>query len=291
VDPHPKDSSEPVLGDIDELETILMSNAIDEVVIALPVKSMYDQIQKAIGICERLGTQSQYSIDLFATKITKRRSVDPNDPSLILLHMIHNETGMALKRLTDIIFAGMSLILLSPLMLVLALCVRMSSKGPILFRQPRYGLNRRIFTMLKFRSMVVNAELEQSKLEHLNEAGGPVFKMQSDPRVTMVGRFIRKTSLDELPQLWNVLVGDMSLVGPRPLPIRDVSRFSEAWLMRRFSVPPGITGLWQVSGRSKTTFAHWITLDLEYIDRWSLLLDFKILAKTLPAVLRGEGAV
>jgi lipopolysaccharide/colanic/teichoic acid biosynthesis glycosyltransferase len=145
--------------------------------------------------------------------------------------------------------------------------------------------------MLKFRTMVVDAESLQEALEKKNEASGPVFKMKQDPRVTPLGRFLRKTSLDELPQLFNVLLGDMSLVGPRPLPRRDVSRFEDSWLMRRFSVKPGLTCLWQVNGRSNTSFDHWIAQDLEYIDRWSLRLDLEILVRTVPAVVRGSGAM
>ena len=138
--------------------------------------------------------------------------------------------------------------------------------------------------------MVVDAEQQQTVFEHLNEVKGPTFKIRNDPRITRLGSLIRKTSVDELPQLFNVIRGDMSLVGPRPLPMRDVSRFPEAWLMRRFSVKPGLTGLWQVSGRSNTSFANWIQLDLEYIDRWTFLLDVQILVRTLPAVLRRDGA-
>jgi lipopolysaccharide/colanic/teichoic acid biosynthesis glycosyltransferase len=144
--------------------------------------------------------------------------------------------------------------------------------------------------MLKFRSMVVNAEALQAQLEHLNETKGPAFKIKKDPRITPIGSFIRKMSIDELPQLVNVLKGDMSLVGPRPLPTRDVKRFSEPWLLRRFSMTPGLTCLWQVSGRSNTDFDNWIDLDLQYIDNWSLTMDFVILLKTIPAVLKGRGA-
>jgi lipopolysaccharide/colanic/teichoic acid biosynthesis glycosyltransferase len=171
------------------------------------------------------------------------------------------------------------------------LVVKFTSKGPVIFKQQRYGLNKRRFTMYKFRTMVADAEARQRELESLNQTSDPTFKLRGDPRITTVGRFLRNTSLDELPQLINVLLGDMSLVGPRPLPVRDVSLFSEAWFMRRFSVKPGLTGLWQVSGRSNINFSQWIKLDLEYIDSWSVLLDLKILARTLPAVLRRDGAM
>ena len=290
VDSGPPEPVSNLLGGIDCLEAILVANAIDEVIITLPVKSRYDDIQESISICERVGVQSRFSTDLFATQVTKRRSFDHDDPSSVLLHMVHNETGRTLKRAVDVFVSITCLVCLSPVLLAVALCIRLTSDGPILFRQERYGLNRHLFSMYKFRSMVFDAEKKQGELEHLNEKSGAVFKIKQDPRITSVGRFIRKTSIDEIPQLWNVLRGEMSLVGPRPLPVRDVSRFSEAWLMRRFSVPPGITGLWQVSGRSDTSFNHLIELDLTYIDQWSLLLDLKIVAMTFPAVFKGSGA-
>ncbi len=175
-------------------------------------------------------------------------------------------------------------------MLAAAAAIKMTSAGPILFTQERFGFNRRRLRMYKFRTMVIDAEARQAELEPLNQAKGPVFKIRNDPRVTRVGRFLRKTSIDELPQLLNVLKGEMSLVGPRPLPVRDVSRFTEASLMRRFSAKPGLTCLWQVSGRSDTSFDRWIEQDLEYIDQWSLALDLQILAKTVPVVMKGSGA-
>jgi exopolysaccharide biosynthesis polyprenyl glycosylphosphotransferase len=195
-----------------------------------------------------------------------------------------------IKRVFDVTAGGLGLIALAPLLAAIALAIRLTSPGPTFFIQERYGLNRRIFRMYKFRTMVANAEALQLALEHLNEAAGPVFKIRDDPRITAVGRFLRRTSLDELPQLINVVMGDMSLVGPRPLPLRDVRHFSEGALMRRFSVRPGLTGLWQVSGRSELGFEDWIRLDLQYIDRWSIGLDLKILLRTVPAVMRGEGA-
>ncbi len=290
VDSRLMDGCDGLLGSLDELESLLMRHVVDEVIIALPMKSNYDGIQAAIAACERVGVQSVYSMDLFATEVAKRRSVDQTDASAVVLHMVHNDHRRIFKRAVDLAGAAAGIALLSPLLAVVALLVRVTSKGPVIFCQDRYGLNKRTFRMYKFRSMVADAEKQQARLEHLNETTGPVFKIREDPRITTVGRFIRKTSIDELPQLFNVLRGDMSLVGPRPLPMRDVSRFSEPWLMRRFSVRPGLTGLWQVSGRSNTGFAHWIKLDLEYIDRWSFLLDLKILARTVPAVLKKEGA-
>jgi lipopolysaccharide/colanic/teichoic acid biosynthesis glycosyltransferase len=166
----------------------------------------------------------------------------------------------------------------------------LTSAGPVFFVQERVGINKRRFKVLKFRTMVVDAERRQQTLETLNEATGPVFKIRNDPRITPLGKFLRKTSIDELPQLCNVLNGDMSLVGPRPLPVRDYNGFSQDWHRRRFSVRPGITCLWQVNGRSRLPFEKWMELDMEYIDRWSLWLDLKILVKTVPAVLKGSGA-
>jgi exopolysaccharide biosynthesis polyprenyl glycosylphosphotransferase len=204
--------------------------------------------------------------------------------------VVHNDHRIRVKRVFDVLGSGIGILLLSPVFLATILAVKLTSRGPIFFKQERFGLNKRTFGMLKFRSMVVDAEARQAALEHLNETSGPAFKIKNDPRITPIGRFIRKFSIDELPQLFNVLLGDMSLVGPRPLPLRDVGKFSEAWLMRRFSVRPGLTCLWQVSGRSNTDFDRWIELDLEYIDGWSLALDTKILFKTVPAVLKGRGA-
>ncbi len=291
VDSAPVEGSYAVLGRTDHLESILMRQAVDEVILALPVRSKYDEMQRAIDACERVGVQSTYSADLFSTQVTKRCSIATRDPTSVALHMIHNrKAGQVLKRVLDVVGAGLALLFLFPLMIVVGLATKFSSDGPILFCQERFGLNRRTFLMYKFRSMVQDAELKQQHLEHLNETDGPVFKIRNDPRITPLGRFLRRTSIDELPQLFNVLLGDMSLVGPRPLPTRDVIRFAEGRLMRRFSVRPGLTGLWQVSGRSNTTFDHWIKLDLEYIDRWSPGLDIVILARTLPAVFRGKGA-
>lgn len=173
----------------------------------------------------------------------------------------------------------------------MALLIRLTSPGPVLFRQQRAGLNGRPFTMYKFRSMVTNAEQLKHELEQLNEMSGPVFKLTNDPRVTPIGRFLRRYSIDELPQLINVLRGEMSLVGPRPLPLDEVARFDDVAHRRRLSVKPGLTCLWQISGRSELRdFKEWVRLDLEYIDHWSLWLDFKILLRTIPVVLTAKGA-
>jgi exopolysaccharide biosynthesis polyprenyl glycosylphosphotransferase len=293
VDSDPRDTlavSNRILGGLDQLEEILMRQVVDEVVITLPMKSMYAEIERAIYTCERVGVQSQYSMDVFKTSVTKRCYTDHREPNRVILEMVHNDHRRHLKRAIDLVASFIGLALLAPLFLVVAIAIKLTSNGPIVFKQERYGLNKRKFHMYKFRSMVVDAEARQAQLEHLNETAGPTFKIKKDPRVTKIGAFIRRSSIDELPQLLNVLKGDMSLVGPRPLPTRDVTRFSEAWLMRRFSVKPGLTCLWQITGRSDTTFDRWMELDLTYIDQWSLSLDMKILAMTFPAVLKGKGA-
>jgi exopolysaccharide biosynthesis polyprenyl glycosylphosphotransferase len=196
---------------------------------------------------------------------------------------------LLLKRIMDIILSLVGLIVLSPLLVIVALVVRFTSPGPVLFAQERVGMNKRLFKLYKFRSMYMDAEKRRRELEHLNEMDGPVFKMKNDPRVTPIGRFIRKTSIDELPQLLNVLRGQMSLVGPRPPLLAEVDRYE--WLYRRrLSIKPGITCLWQISGRNEISFKQWMEMDKAYIDNWSLWLDIKILAKTIPAVLFSRGA-
>jgi len=193
--------------------------------------------------------------------------------------------------MVDVLASTVLVVFLTPLLVLIALAIKFDSKGPVFFLQERMGYNKRRFRMVKFRTMAVDAEARMQEVEHLNEKGGPIFKVCNDPRVTRVGRWLRRTSLDELPQLFNVIPGDMSLVGPRPLSMRDALGLEEAWQKRRFSVKPGLTCLWQVSGRSNLSFEQWMQLDLVYIDRWSLGLDFWILLRTIPAVLTAEGAV
>jgi exopolysaccharide biosynthesis polyprenyl glycosylphosphotransferase len=280
----------PFLGKIDDMESLLMRLPVDEVIIALPIKSHFNEIEDIIAVCGRAGIQTQYSLDLFTTAAAKHHAVGAVDGSRVVLEMVHSDHRLLLKTTFDRIFATLGLILVFPIMLAIAVIIKLTSPGPVFFVQQRFGLGKRMFGMIKFRSMSVDAEARQEELEHLNEIDGPIFKIKADPRVTRFGAFLRKSSLDELPQLFNVLRGEMSLVGPRPLPSRDVARFNEAWLMRRFSVKPGITGLWQVSGRSTADFDNLIKLDLRYIDRWSLALDIKIILRTFGAVLKGRGA-
>lgn len=278
------------LGKTEVLASLLKAQPVELVLIGLPVKSQYEQIQRVIDICESAGVECQYMGDVFATsRVTLQSPSAPSDfavlgdPPRDLRHWI--------KRGVDLLLAGALSLILLPLAAVIAVAIKLTSPGPVFFVQQRYGYNRRRFPMFKFRTMVVDAEKRQAELEAMNEAAGPVFKLRADPRITRVGAFLRRTSLDEIPQLLNVLRGEMSLVGPRPLPLRDVSRFDKPRLLRRFSVPPGLTCLWQVGGRSNTQFDEWIRLDLQYIDEWSLGLDFRILAQTIPAVLRGHGAM
>jgi exopolysaccharide biosynthesis polyprenyl glycosylphosphotransferase len=276
---------------IDQLPDFLLRNVVDEMIVATPMRSCYDVAQRAVYMAEAAGVRVMSSGDIYSLQhSTVLRARMPLFIELVPKDEKHlaSET---IKRLFDFCIAGASLILLSPLFIVIAIAIVTTSRGPVFFIQERYGYRRRRFPMWKFRSMVVDADALMASLENRNEAKGPIFKIKDDPRITPVGRFLRRTSLDELPQLWNVLLGDMSLVGPRPMSVRDVSLFSQAQLMRRFSVRPGITGSWQVAGRSSLSFDQWVALDFTYIDQWSLSLDFKILAKTVPAVLKRSGAV
>lgn len=293
VDSSPRDIHGPgdqLLGRISDLEDILMRQVVDEVIIALPLRSQYSAIERVISICERAGVEVQYLEDSFDLSRSVHFYRDEHDHRKVVLKMVQDDYRHRIKRGLDVIGAMFGLVLCLPLFIFVAILIKCTSEGPVFFKQERYGLNKRTFFIYKFRTMIVNAEAAQAALEHMNQNSGPVFKIFRDPRVTKVGALLRKTSIDELPQLINVLKGEMSLVGPRPLNLRDVGRFSEAWLMRRFSVKPGLTCLWQISGRSNISFDRWIALDLHYIDHWSLTMDLKILAMTLPVVLRGTGA-
>ncbi len=281
-----------VLGSLSQMATILTENIIDEMMIALPIRTFYEEMATIVHIAEEQGVTVRIHSDLFNLQLARVVAEQLDELPIVSLYTgPRGNWEQRLKRLIDIVGSATLLVSLSPLLLLIAALIKLNSTGPALFAQARLGYHKRRFKMFKFRTMVVDAERRQAELEQLNEAGGPVFKMKHDPRVTSLGHFLRRTSLDELPQLFNVLLGDLSLVGPRPLPERDFQQFDAFWLNRRFSVKPGITCIWQISGRSNTSFEHWIRQDLEYIDRWSLLLDLKILCKTIPAVLRGTGAM
>jgi exopolysaccharide biosynthesis polyprenyl glycosylphosphotransferase len=277
--------------DFQSLPSFLRGNVIDEVGIFLPLRSFYEYASQVAAIFEQHGIIMRFDADLFNLKIARRRT-DVFDGQAQITAQGGGLDGWSLflKRPIDLIGSLLLLILLSPVFLIAAVLIKATSTGPILFGQKRVGLNKRQFVMYKFRTMVPNAEELQRGLLHLNEMTGPAFKITSDPRVTRIGRFLRKMSIDELPQLFNVLRGDMSLVGPRAMSVRDYEFFNQDWQRRRFSVRPGITCLWQVNGRNSIPFEEWMELDMQYIDEWSIWLDLKILARTIPAVLRGSGA-
>ena len=245
-----------------------------------------------ISACEIEGVEAWLSADFLRTNIA-RPDFDAfgSKPMLVFRAAPSVSWTLLLKHLFDRTVALIILILFSWLFLGIAIAIKLTSKGPVIFRQSRGGKNGRPFEMLKFRTMVTDAEMQRDELQRMNQMDGPVFKIDKDPRVTRIGHFLRRTSLDELPQFWNILRGEMSLVGPRPLPIYEVKRFETTAQRRRLSMKPGLTCLWQVMGRNRiTSFREWVKLDLEYIDNWSLWLDAKILIKTVPAVLLGSGA-
>ena len=277
------------LGPLDNLPAVLDEEQPDEVIITLPW--MYHR--KIMGIvreCERRRVRPRIVPDLFQMSLTQVNVEDLGGVPLIGVRAVAISKGALLvKRLIDVTVAVVGLVLCAPLFLLIALAIRLDSPGPIIFRQTRVGLRGRHFEMYKFRSMHVGAEEQQDMLADLNEADGPIFKIRDDPRLTRVGRILRRLSLDELPQLVNVLRGEMSLVGPRPPIPAEVEKYQE-WHKKRLEAPPGMTGLWQVSGRSRLSFDEMVLLDIYYIENWSLWLDFKILMRTIPKVLLGEGA-
>ncbi|AJE04817.1 hypothetical protein GPICK_04935 [Geobacter pickeringii] len=286
-----RDSGYPLVADFRELPGFLRSTVVDEVAIFLPLKSLYQQGSLVVSQCEEQGIIVRIPPDLFSLKVAHATTEElQSDPVITFATGAMEGWPIVAKRFLDLLASTALLLVLAPLLALVAATIKITSPGPVFFAQERLGHNKRRFRMYKFRTMVADAERRQACLEHLNEAGGPVFKIRNDPRITPLGKFLRKTSIDELPQLFNVLRGDISLVGPRPLPVRDYEGFDQDWHRRRFSVRPGITCLWQISGRSNISFDRWMELDMEYIDRWSLWLDIKILVKTIPAVLRGVGA-
>jgi exopolysaccharide biosynthesis polyprenyl glycosylphosphotransferase len=284
-----------LVADLEELPTYVRRNVVDEVVLALPIRSYHTLASTIAGACEQQGIIVRFMPNIFDLKEAKHRTDDLGHDEGLVSHdaTVTDAWGLAIKRAIDVLVSAAAIILLSPVMVLTAALVKLTSPGPIFFIQKRLGRNKRMFEIFKFRTMGVDAEKRLKDLEHQNEADGAVFKIKNDPRITSIGRLLRKTSIDELPQLFNVLKGDMSLVGPRPLQVRDYELFEtycQDWQRRRFSVRPGITCLWQIKGRSSTTFEKWMELDLQYIRTWSLWLDLEILAKTVPAVLKGSGA-
>jgi exopolysaccharide biosynthesis polyprenyl glycosylphosphotransferase len=276
------------------LPTFIRHNVVDEVVIALPVRSFHSDACGIAALCEQQGIIVRLLSDLFNLKGALPKTEEMEGAGLIT-HYTTAMTGWprVAKRSFDFIVTLALLILLAPLLVAIGILIKLTSRGPVLFVQKRIGLNKRTFNIHKFRTMVVNAEDKLKEIEHLNEVSGPVFKIKKDPRLTPVGSFLRKTSMDELPQLLDVLRGEMSLVGPRPLQLRDYDLFTQScedWQRCRFSVLPGITCLWQINGRSLLPFEKWMELDLQYVRKWSFWLDLKILAKTVPVVLKGSGA-
>ncbi len=278
-----------VLGTVEDLQKIISLHPIDEVHIALPLLDL-DTIASLLEICEEQGIRTRVMMDLYSPSISQVHLEDFRGTPMLTFTASPMETWeMVLKETFDRVGALVLILLLFPLFLFLALCIKLSSKGPVFFVQERVGLHKRRFLIYKFRTMVHNAEELLESLQDRNELSGPVFKIKDDPRCTFVGRLLRKTSLDELPQLINVLKGEMSFVGPRPPLPSEVVQY-EPWQHRRLSMKPGISGLWQVSGRNQVDFERWMRLDLQYIDNWSLKLDFIIILKTLPAVMLGKGA-
>jgi exopolysaccharide biosynthesis polyprenyl glycosylphosphotransferase len=280
----------PVLGTCADLEEILRARPVHEVYIAGYATRHAESMQKAIRTCEKFGVP--FALPAYSFRLERAQPALPSAVSDGYLHYLPHAPRpyqRSLKRLFDIFAATVALVLLSPLLLAVAAIIKLTSKGPIFFRQQRVGLHGRPFHMFKFRSMVANAEELKEKLRALNEQSGPVFKMKNDPRVTPIGRFIRKYSIDELPQLINVLRGDMSIVGPRPPVPKEVAQY-EGWQRRRLSVRPGLTCIWQVSGRNQISFKEWMYLDMRYIDHWSLSEDMSLILQTFPVVLTGRGA-
>jgi len=280
-----------LVSDLANLAEYLRNNVVDEVAIYLPIRSLYTYAAQAAALCEQHGIIVRFDLDIFGLKTAKSRAeAFDSDHHIAAYSGQQNDWPWLAKRTLDIVGSSLLLLLSSPLLMIVALSIKLTSKGPAFFLQERVGLNKRRFMIYKFRTMVSGAERAIRQLEQQNEMSGPVFKIRNDPRITPIGKLLRRTSIDELPQLLNVLKGDMSLVGPRPLPLRDYQGFSEDWQRRRFSTRPGITCLWQVNGRNSISFEQWMKLDIQYLDEWSFWLDLKILARTIPAVLKGTGA-
>ncbi len=280
----------PRLGGIEQLQTCITRESLHEVFVGLPLRSFYEAIQGMVHTCEQHGISLAVPADLFRLKVASNQLMYVDDLPVISLSAVpETQFWLAIKRMVDLTLSTLLLIPLLPVFFAVGILIKLDSKGPMFFLQERIGQNQRRFKMIKFRTMVPNAEALKKELEALNEADGPVFKIRNDPRLTRIGGFMRKHSLDEFPQLINVWTGQMSLVGPRPPVYSEVVRYTWAQ-RRRLSVRPGMTGLWQVSGRSDVGFEEWVGLDLQYIDTWTLSQDFIILFKTFKEVFYGRGA-
>jgi exopolysaccharide biosynthesis polyprenyl glycosylphosphotransferase len=280
--------SRPILGSVEDIEDILHSQVVDEVAVCLaPTAAQY--LEPITGLAAGEGKTVRIPVDP-VQEILPTAYQEEFDGFLVrsLIHDGQREVGLVAKRVLDIVGAGVGLLLLSPLLIGTAIVLRLRQGSPILFRQTRVGLHGRPFSIYKFRTMIHGAEEQLDEVQHLNERSRVTFKAKDDPRITPVGRWLRRTSIDELPQLWNVLTGSMSLVGPRPPLPNEVAEY-DIWHRRRLSMKPGITGLWQVEARHEPDFDRWVEHDLIYIDGWSIWLDLKILAKTLPALLAHGG--
>jgi exopolysaccharide biosynthesis polyprenyl glycosylphosphotransferase len=277
------------MGDTTNIPRLVKELAIDEVIVTLPW--MYHRkIVSIIAQCERHQVRVRIVPDMFQMSLSRLQAIDLGGIPMIGVQEIAFSRGkLLLKRAMDVVIAAVGFVVAAPLLVLIAVAIKLDSRGPVLFQQIRVGKGEKLFAICKFRSMRVGAEEEQQQLIDQNEASGPLFKIKNDPRVTRVGRLLRRTSLDELPQLANVLSGHMSMVGPRPAPPSEVQRYQQ-WHKRRLEVSPGLTGLWQVSGRSQLTFDEMVLLDLYYIENWSPGLDIQIMLRTVPQALVGNGA-
>lgn len=279
-----------VMGMFEDLAHIIHNNVVDEIVFVVPGLWLR-KIENIIQMCETEGIKVNVAVDIYEPQFSKMKLSTLYTFPLLSFESTPDKLGhLMVKRLFDITFSSIALVALAPFFLLFAVLIKLSSPGPVFYKQIRCGLNGRKFVLYKFRTMDTNAEERLQELMRFNEMQGPAFKLQDDPRIHPLGKFLRKFSLDEIPQFFNVLRGDMSLIGPRPPLPREVEQYDD-WHRRRLRMRPGITCLWQVNGRNKITdFDDWANLDLEYIDNWSLGLDFKILVRTIPVVLMGTGA-